>query len=124
MARVFLDTNIFIDYVERKPSADRAELVSHKVFVSVLSVHILAYIYKYKVPTPKLKDLEKNFTLLPFNRIIFEKSRLGPTTDFEDNVQLNSAVEADCDFFLTLDRQLLKLKFFGKTRVVSSLSAD
>lgn len=46
----------------------------------------------------------------------------GPTVDFEDNVQLHSAAEAECEIFLTEDKKLLKLGFFGKTHVVSQIS--
>jgi len=41
----------------------------------------------------------------------------GPTDDFEDNVQLHSAVMGDCDYFLTMDKKLIKMKYFGKMRI-------
>ena len=43
----------------------------------------------------------------------------GPVDDLEDNIQLHSASEAECDVFLTNDKKLLKMKFFGKMRIVS-----
>lgn len=43
------------------------------------------------------------------------------SNDLEDNIQLNSAIKADCNFFLTFDKKLLKMKFFGKMKIVSSL---
>ena len=39
--------------------------------------------------------------------------------DFEDNVQLHCAAQANCDFFLTRDEKMLKLGFFGKVRLKS-----
>lgn len=47
------------------------------------------------------------------------KALEGPTVDFEDNTQLHSAAEAECDYFLTNDEKLLKMKFFGKTRLTN-----
>lgn len=41
--------------------------------------------------------------------------------NLEDNIQLHSAAEAECDFFLTSDDKLLKIKFFGKTEIKSGL---
>lgn len=37
--------------------------------------------------------------------------------------QLHSAAEAECDYFLTSDKKLLAMKFFGKTRIVSTLGS-
>lgn len=44
-----------------------------------------------------------------------------PTSDLEDNIQLHSAAEADCDYFLTSDKKLLAMIYFGKTKIVSTL---
>jgi len=43
----------------------------------------------------------------------------GPVDDLEDNIQLHSASEAECDVFLTNDKRLLGIKFFGKTKTTS-----
>lgn len=48
-------------------------------------------------------------------------SLLGPTEDFEDNIQLNSAVVDDCDFFLTDDKKLLKFKVYKKVKIVKEI---
>lgn len=43
----------------------------------------------------------------------------GPTKDLEDNIQLHSAAEAESDIFLTADKKLVDMKFFGKTQIIS-----
>lgn len=58
--------------------------------------------------------------MIPFDSAIAEKALVGPTSDFEDNVQLHSAAEAECDIFLTEDKKLSDMKFFGKVRIDSS----
>lgn len=121
MAKVFLDTNVFIDLVEKRKSIDRKQLMAHELYLSPLSIHILTYLYKYHVPDERLASIDKFFKLIPFNTRLTIKALNGPTSDFEDNIQLNSAVEAECDFFLTNDDKLLKLKFFGKTEIKSDL---
>lgn len=121
MARVFLDTNIFIDIAEKRGQISLDNLIDHKLFISSLSVHILAYITKRKIPDPELSELVDLFTIEDFDQSICYKSLESPTTDLEDNIQLHSAAEAECDIFLTNDKQLLALKFFGKTRVTQNL---
>ena len=56
MANLFLDANYFIDFTERQKLDLKEKLIGNKLYVSVLSVQILAYAYKYKVPNEKLKE--------------------------------------------------------------------
>ena len=122
MARVFLDANYFIGLVNRTPETDTEILDKHKGFVSVLSCHILFYVNKITVPDPKMNSFIKDFNLVDLSQDILDKALENPTDDLEDNIQLHSAVEAECDIFLTYDQKLLQLKFFGKMAVKSSLS--
>ena len=120
MARVFLDANIFIDLAENRGKISTDDLDNHDLFVSALLPHILMYITKRKVPYDKLSSIIDSFTIISFDHSICYKALDGPTSDFEDNVQLHSAAEAECDLFLTNDRRLLGLKFFGKARIIQN----
>lgn len=125
MARVFLDANYFIDLVEeRKKEVSLNKFLEDQLFISSLSVHILTYLYKYKIPHKGLNEALKKFNVIDFGKQIVATSLLGPTTDFEDNVQLHSAAQAKCDLFLTEDRKLLNMKFFGKTRIDSEINYE
>lgn len=118
MAKVFLDANAFVDFVEERGNFDLKQLSGHSFFLSPLSIHIISYLYKYRMPEKKLDEkMRETFTLIPLDLTITEHALNGPMPDFEDNVQLHSAVEAECDFFLTSDAKLLKLKFFGKMHI-------
>ena len=123
MANIFFDTNYFINlYTKRAPiTVSFTELEKHNLFVSVLSYHIFAYSQKIKVPNKELGDTLNKFYLTEFTEVILTKALDGPTKDLEDNIQLHSAAEAECDYFLTNDEKLLKMKFFGKTRIVSTI---
>ncbi|MBI2039840.1 PIN domain-containing protein [Candidatus Microgenomates bacterium] len=123
MAKIFLDANIFIDLVEKRKSIDSKKLRIHDLYLSPLSVHILTYLYKYKIPDERLADIDRFFKLVSFDTELTVKALGGPTSDFEDNIQLHSATEAECDIFLTNDQKLLKLKFFGKVELKSSLES-
>lgn len=121
MARLFLDTNILIDITEERKNIKLDDFEDHKLFVSPLSIHILTYMYKYKMPDNKLLDLPKQITIISCTKTIAIQSLSGPTKDFEDNVQLHSAAIAQCNIFLTEDKKLLDLKFFGLTKIAPSL---
>lgn len=125
MARIFLDANILIDLIEiRGERITAEELADNEIFISPLSVHILIYVTRQKIPPKRLVQIIELFSLVPFDQSISTKSFQGPTKDFEDNVQLHSAADSECDFFLTQDKNLLNLKFFGKTHLVSSLKSS
>lgn len=124
MAKVFLDTNYFIDAIHRKPEKQiLLSLIDHVVYTSTLSFHIYCYTYKVKIPNRKVLAQRDKFQLVDFSGEILERALMGPTTDPEDNIQLHCAIAADCELFLTGDAKLLKLRFFGKTRIASSLPA-
>lgn len=122
MARIFLDTNIFIDAIHRVPEKQILErLEGHILFTSTLSFHVYCYAFKIKIPNEEVALQKEKFQIFDFSKDILNKALEGPTNDLEDNIQLHSAAEADCDIFLTADARLLKLKYFGKTAIKSSL---
>lgn len=123
MAKIFLDTNYFIDAIHRRPEKQILDLLTgHIVYISTLSFHIYCYAYKIKIPDKKVLLQKEKFQLVDFSEKILERSLINPTTDLEDNIQLHSAAEAQCDLFLTNDQQLLNLKFFGKVQIISILT--
>lgn len=120
MAKVFLDANYFIDLVKKRRSVDLSKYHNQLLYISPLSLHIFIYIYKCRIPDNNLIKITDFFSLVAINRQIVRRSLQGPTDDFEDNLQLHSAAEADCDLFLTLDKKLLKLGFFGTVEISRS----
>lgn len=123
MAKVFFDANFFITVMEQRKPITLDDFISDTLFVSPLSINILTYLYKYKIPSPKLISFIDNFNLVNIDNKIVYQALSGPTTDFEDNIQLHSASEADCDIFLTEDKKLLNLKFFGKAKITAEIKS-
>ncbi len=117
MAKIFLDTNIYIDIIKKRTDRELEDFQGQDLFISSLSIHILAYVFKYKIPDHELDVNLELFNIVPFDAKIVENALIGPTSDFEDNAQLHSAAEAECDIFLTEDRKLLDMKFFGKVKI-------
>lgn len=120
MAKLFIDANLLFDISERNP-AQRNVLSGHSVYVSPLSYHILFYIYKYKVPNQAIIEHKNELQIVDLTEKILTNALRGPTPDLEDNIQLHSAAESECDCFLTNDKDLLKMTYFGKTRIVDHL---
>jgi predicted nucleic acid-binding protein len=121
MARIFLDANFYIDATKRAREKWNS-LKEHLLFISPLSTHILFYARKLKVPDQDVNKLQEKLGIIPLTKEVLDKALEGPTTDLEDNIQLHSAAEAECDIFLTTDQKLLNMKFFGKTQIKSGLS--
>ena len=124
MARVFLDANFVIETVGlRKSNAESRSLDGHDIFISPLTIHILCYAFKIDIPDKRIDNLIDQMHLVDINKKLMEFALLGPTMDFEDNIQLHSASLANADYFITHDQDLLKLAIFGKTKIVDSLDS-
>jgi len=117
MAKIFLDTNVLVDYLERK-NISISHLRGHKVAISPLSTHILFSISKNLVPQSLIAEALEQFSIVSFNQSVHDNSLIGPTSDFEDNVQLHSASNYNAAFFLTSDKQLCSMKFFGTMKII------
>ena len=120
MAKVFLDANWYIDVVRRSKTRIKT-LDGYQVFFSPLSTHILFYVYGLKVPSEELNKIHQLITLVPITEKVLQHALKGPTQDLEDNLQLNSAIEVDSDVFLTQDKFLLKMGYFGKMEIKQAL---
>ena len=113
MKRIFLDTNIVIDYLaKREPFAEDAyQLFSkgkagkYKLCISSLSFTTIFYVLKKICEHGKLMELlEKLQSLsevLPVNAEIIQSAIESDFTDFEDAVQYYSATAADCQVIIT-----------------------
>lgn len=119
MAKVYVDTNCFIGLSIRSPDIDSKHIDAHEAFVSALSCHVLFYVTKTKVPSPQMNAFIEGFNILSLESGTVAKALHGPTDDLEDNIQLHSAALIDADYFVTLDKKLLKMKFFGRVQIVS-----
>lgn len=121
MAKVFLDTNAFIDIVEKRGQIKLDDLKSHVIFISPLSFHIYCYVYKIDVQENAISLWLKKFTCVNLTKKILSHALNGPTPDLEDNIQLHSSAEAEADYFITRDKNLLEMKFFGKAEIANKM---
>ena len=114
MRRVFIDTNILIDFIENRPGADAAEKVLEKaankvfsIFASPLTFANMAYILGKRLSKdvlyPMLDALEKQIEILPMDRDQLRQAIDYPSKDFEDMLQYQCALAGHCDIILTRD---------------------
>ena len=120
MANIFLDANYWIDAIYRKTTALPAT-TQNTLYISPLSVQIFCYSYKISVPNTWINEVLNEVRIVDLRRNIFNKALLGPTSDLEDNIQLHSAVAADCDLFLTHVKKLVSLSYFGRMRIAEQI---
>lgn len=121
MAKIYLDTNYFIDLFTKRGKDATEKLNQLQVYISPLSYHILRYVYKLKIPNQKLINSLKHINIISLSKSLLSKALEGPTKDLEDNLQLHSAAKANCKYFLTQDQKLINMKFFGRTRMLKQL---
>ena len=113
--RVLLDTNVILDALLRRPpwhveastvwEATRQGRLA--CAATVVSIADLFYIGRRIVGTPQaIDDVRRclaNLEILTVDRVILEAAARMPGADFEDNIQLASAITAGVDAIVTRD---------------------
>lgn len=115
MKRIFLDTNFLLDYFVREDYNGDTERVLQigtqrkmKFFISYLSVANFAYIMR-KMESDKLNSIiHRICTTLNVVRNTGDQILLNlktPFKDFEDGLQYQAALEANCDCIITRNQK-------------------
>ena len=115
MKRIFLDTNILIDYIDNRVGADDAEQIfacgfSKEVllFASSLTFANMAYIIKGRAQEEKYEALRLMagvVDILPLGKQEVLSAIRHPAPDFEDMLQYQCAKAGGCDYIITNDRR-------------------
>ena len=115
MKRIFLDTNILIDYIDNRAGADDAEQIfacgfsgEALLFASSLTFANMAYIIKGRAQEERYEALRKMagvVEILPLGKEEVLSAIAQPAPDFEDMLQYQCAKTADCDYIVTNDRR-------------------
>ncbi len=130
MKKVFIDTNILIDFIENRPGADAAEQVLEKGANKLLSIaaspltfanmaYILGKRFSKEDLYPMLDALEKQIEVLPMDQYQLRKAIDYPSKDFEDMLQYQCALAGNCDVILTRDT-----KGFSEYSLIPLMTAD
>lgn len=113
MRKIFLDTNVLLDYVLRRPGSHHVDAIIElasgnkwmHLYVSYLSMANTAYIIRKRLPEDIrecLAELSGWVDILPMNDMQFMTAvRDCKSPDFEDALQIMCAEEKECDLILT-----------------------
>lgn len=116
MKRIFLDTNVIIDFIlEREGAEDAANVLQLgeerkiELVVSILTMANTAYIARKGHTQEELysimSDLSAMLRTLPMDEIQLQQALEQPVTDFEDMLQYQCAKVNHCDMILTRNRK-------------------
>jgi predicted nucleic acid-binding protein len=109
MKRVFLDTNILIDYIQARAGGDDAKQLLMRgrdgevsLFASFLTFANMAYILDGKADIYELFTMLTSFiTVLPMDSDQLQTALSQRVKDFEDMLQYQCAKVAGCDTIIT-----------------------
>lgn len=116
MKRIFLDTNVIIDFIlEREGAEDAANVLQLgengevELTVSFLTIANTAYIVRKGHTQEELysiiADLSAMLKTLSMDESQLQQTLLHPATDFEDMLQYQCATANQCDIILTRNRK-------------------
>jgi predicted nucleic acid-binding protein len=115
MKRIFLDTNILIDYIDNRAGADAAEQIfacgfsgEALLFASSLTFANMAYIIKDRTQEEKydaLRQMAGVVEIVSLGKAEVKAAIDRPVKDFEDMLQYQCAKAAGCDVIVTNDRR-------------------
>ena len=116
MRKVFLDTNILLDYYLNRPGADAAERVLVEavggkidLYASTLTFATFAYVVKREYSRQEvyavLDDVEKVVCALPMDKKQLRAAIANPCKDFEDMLQYQCAIAGGCDVIITNNKK-------------------
>ena len=114
--RVFLDTNVILDLIQRRVGYDDAALIMQKsengeysLYTSSLSMVNIAYIlrkyYRGESLYHSLEELGDIIGVITVSSEAYHKALQSRALDFEDAIQLFSAIESDMDCIVTRNAQ-------------------
>ena len=109
MKRVFLDTNILIDYIQARAGGDDAKQLLMRgregevsLYASFLTFANMAYILDGKADIYELFSMLTSFiTVLPMDGDQLQAALSQRAKDFEDMLQYQCAKVAGCDTIIT-----------------------
>ena len=114
--RVFLDTNVILDLIQRRVGYDDAAIIMQKsengeysLYTSSLSMVNIAYIlrkyYRGESLYHLLEELGDIIGVITVSSEAYHKALQSRALDFEDAIQLFSAIESDMDCIVTRNAQ-------------------
>ena len=113
MKKVFIDTNVFLDYIQQRPEGwKEAEIIFFlaihrdiELLVSDLTIANMRYITRKDIALEQfyavMKALRPYYQIVPLGSPVVDKAYLIETKDFEDALQFFAAEQAGAECVVT-----------------------
>ncbi|MBQ8064822.1 MAG: PIN domain-containing protein [Prevotella sp.] len=115
--RVFVDTNVFLDYIQMRPIGVKEAKAIFKLsaenaimlLISDLTIANIKYVTRKDIPSEifyeTISALRELFSVVPVGEVAVDKSLALKARDFEDALQYFSAEQALADCIVTRNPQ-------------------
>lgn len=113
MMKVFIDTNVFLDYIQQRPEGwKEAEIIFFlaihgdiELLVTDLTIANIRYITRKDIALEEfyavMKGLRPYYHIVPLGCTVVDKAYQIETKDFEDALQYYAAEQAEADCVVT-----------------------
>ena len=127
--KVFIDTNIFLDYIERRPVGIKEAIAIFKLaacndihlLVSDLTIANIKYITRKTIPLSEFYRVmrlgRELFSVVPIGEKAIDRAIAIEPKDFEDALQYFSAEQAGADCIIT--RNIEDFSFSASVKVMT-----
>ena len=115
MMKVFLDTNILMDFVENREKREYAETIIElgrighiQLFASYLSYANMGYILRNRSREERyrmIRAARSIVTVLPCDDVQLDRTLSNPVKDYEDMLQFQCALAAGCEVIVTNNKR-------------------
>ena len=115
MKKIFLDTNVLMDFVDNRQNQEYAETIIElgkagviELFASYLSFANMGYILRHRRQKERydiLRNVRSIVTVIPCDSIQLDKALAEPVKDYEDMLQYQCAISANCDVIVTNNKR-------------------
>lgn len=113
--KVFLDTNILMDFAENRDNREYAETIIElgktgivQLCASYLSFANMGYILRKRQQEERIRmiqNVRKVVTVLPCDAAQLDEALANPVKDYEDMLQYQCALSAGCDVIVTNNKR-------------------
>jgi putative PIN family toxin of toxin-antitoxin system len=124
-SRIILDTNLWISFLISKDFSKLDDIIFSKKAILIFSQELLDE-FLAVAKRPKFRrfftadDIAQILeTIDEFAEYVLVNSRIEVCRDPKDNFLLSLSKDSNADYLLTGDKDLLELKIFEKTRIIT-----
>jgi putative PIN family toxin of toxin-antitoxin system len=125
VSRIIIDTNLWSSFLIAKDFSKLDEIIFRKQVIIVFSKELLEEFLEV-AKRPKFRrfftqtDIEDILeTIDEYAEFVTIQTKIGVCRDLKDNFLLSLSLDGNADFLLTGDNDLLDLRTFNKTEIIT-----